>query len=346
MRTFLVVVAGLVLATTSATAQQLKTPQDSPHARVMQTIGLTEITVDYHRPAVAGRKIWGDLVPYNDVWRAGANLNTTVTFSTDVKIGGKPLRAGTYGLHMLPTARTWTVIFSNMTTAWGSFTYDQKEDALRVVVTPKPLATHEERLAFRFDDPAMTKATLTLAWEKLAVPVAIEVDTPNVVMASMRGELRGNAGYTWQAWNQAASYWLKNGGNLDEAIKMSDRSIQQNPTYANSMTRADLLDKRGKTAAAKEARAKAQTLASEADLNVAAYQLLGAKKLDEAIAAFQAIVTKYPDSWNARDSLGEALALKGDKAGAIASYEVALVKVSDAQNKKRIQGVLVRLKAK
>ena len=314
--------------------------------RRMQTVVLNEITVYYHRPAVAGRKIWGELVPYNDVWRAGANENTTVTFSTDVKIGGKPLRAGTYGLHMLPTAKTWTVMFSTVTTAWGSYTYDQKEDALRVVVTPKPRAAHEERLAYHFDEPGATKVTLTLAWEKLAVPIAIEVDTPNVVMANMRRELRGSAQYTWQAWNQAANFWLKNGGNLDEAARMSDRSIQQNPTYANSMTRAELLDKRGKTAAAKEARAKALSLATEADLNAGAYQLLGAKKVDEAIAAFQAIVQKYPESWNARDSLGEALALKGDKAGAIASYEQALAKGPDAGNKKRIQGVLVRLKAK
>ncbi|HEU4734212.1 MAG TPA: DUF2911 domain-containing protein, partial [Kofleriaceae bacterium] len=123
----------LLFASATADAQvALKLPEQSPAATVSQTVGLTEITVVYHRPAVNGRPIWGKLVPYGETWRAGANENTTIAFSTDVKVGGKPLKAGTYGLHMLPTAKDWTIMFSTMTAAWGSFTYDQKEDALRV----------------------------------------------------------------------------------------------------------------------------------------------------------------------------------------------------------------------
>ena len=339
-------VAGLSLASTTALAQQLKTPQESPRATVMQTIGLTEITVVYHRPAVNGRKVWGDLVAYNDVWRAGANENTTVQFSTDVKVGGKLLKAGTYGLHMLPTTKQWTVMFSSVTTAWGSFTYNEKEDVLRVTVTPKAVGAHEERMLFKFDDPQDKKVTLTLAWEKLEVPIAIDVDTPNQVMASMRRELRGGLGFTWQAWNQAANYWLKNGGNLDEALKHSERSTGMAATYGNLMVRAQLLDKKGNAAGAKEARAKAITVANENDLNLAGYALIAAKKIDEAVAQFQAIVQKYPESWNARDSLAEALAAKGDKAGAIASYEKALAMVKDEVNKKRIKAAIAKLKAK
>jgi tetratricopeptide (TPR) repeat protein len=347
MRLFSIcLVAGLSLASTTAIAQQLKTPQESPRATVMQTIGLTEITVDYHRPAVNGRKVWGSLVAFNDVWRAGANQNTTVQFSTDVKVGGKLLKAGTYGLHMLPTAKQWTVMFSTVTTAWGSYSYNEKEDALRITVTPKAVTDHEERLLFKFDDPQDKKVTLTLAWEKLEVPIAIEVDTPNQVMANMRRELRGGLGFTWQAWNQAANYWFKNGGNLDEAIKHSDRSVGIAATYGNLMLRAQLLEKKGNAAGAKEARAKAVTLANENDLNLAGYQLLGAKKIDEAIAQFQAVVQKYPESWNARDSLGEALAIKGDKAGAIASYEKAFAMVKDEVNKKRIKATIAKLKTK
>ncbi|HEY5934547.1 MAG TPA: DUF2911 domain-containing protein [Kofleriaceae bacterium] len=347
MRVFpILLVAGLSIASATAHAQQLKTPQESPRARVMQTLGITEITVDYHRPAVNGRKVWGELVPYNDAWRAGANENTTVTFTTDVKVAGKPLKAGTYGLHMLPTPKQWTVMFSNTTTAWGSFSYDQKEDALRVQVTPTAVTTHEERLLFKFDDPGMTKTTLTLAWEKLEVPIAIEVDTPKEVMANMRRELRGGIGFTWQGHNQAANYWLKNGGNLDEALKHSDRSVGIAATYGNLMVRAQILDKKGNAAGAKEARAKAQGFANENDLNLAGYALLQAKKVDEAVAAFQAIVQKYPESWNARDSLAEALAIKGDKAAAIASYEKALSMVKDEPNKKRIKSAILKLKAK
>jgi Protein of unknown function (DUF2911) len=328
----------------TAHAQRLTEPEVSPPARVQQTVGLTEIAVSYHRPAVGGRPVWGQLVPYGEVWRSGANENTTVSFSSDVKIGGKPLRAGTYGLHAIPTAKEWTVIFSTATTSWGSYTYDQKEDALRVTVTPRPLTGSEERLAYRFDDVTMTKATLTLAWEKLGVPIAIEVDTPKVVMAHMRAELRGSAGFNKESWQQAAAYWVRNGGPLDEALKMADRSVKMAPTYGNLMTRAEVLEKQGNAAGAKEARAKAQPLANENELNLAGYALVRDKKLDEAIAVFRGVAQKYPQSWNAQDSLGEALALKGDKAGAIAAYQKALAMSDDPQQKKRIEGTLAQLK--
>ncbi|MEO8700296.1 MAG: DUF2911 domain-containing protein [Kofleriaceae bacterium] len=334
----------IVLGLVGTANAELKTPQESPHATVQQTIGLTVVTVDYHRPAVAGRPIWGKLVPYGEVWRAGANENTTITFSTDVKIAGKPLRAGTYGLHTLPTAKDWTVMFSTVASAWGSYTYDQKEDALRITVTPRATAQSEERLLYRFDDPSMTKASLTLAWEKLSISIPIEVETPKVVMASMRAELRGSANFTAEGWAQAAGYWLKNGGNLDEALKMADKSIQMQPGYANHMARATILEKKGNAAGAKEARAAALVLATENDLNQAAYRLMGEKKVDEAVALFQSIAQKYPASWNAHDSLAEALATKGDKAGAIAAYEKALGLAKDPVQKKRITATIAKLK--
>jgi hypothetical protein len=346
MKAFLTTAILLATATVTAQAQvALKLPEQSPAATVSQTIGLTEVTVAYHRPAVAGRPVWGQLVPYGETWRAGANENTTITFSTDVKIGGKPLRAGTYGLHMIPTAKDWTVAFSTMAAAWGSFTYDQKEDALRVTVTPRATAASEERLQYRFDDPTETKATLVLSWEKLSVPIAIEVETPKVVMASIRQQLRGPAGFAWQGFHQAAAYWLKNGGPLDEALKLVDRSIQMMPTYQNQMTRAAILEKQGNAKGAAEQRTKAQVMATEADLNQVGYRLIAEKKLDEAIKQFQAVVEKFPDSWNAQDSLGEALATKGDKPGATAAYTKALSLVKDPVQKKRIEGVLARLKA-
>jgi hypothetical protein len=339
------VVFATAAATTTAYAQVgLKLPDQSPAATITQTVGLTEITVNYHRPAVNGRPIWGALVPYNETWRAGANENTVVSFSSDVKIAGKSLKAGSYGLHMIPTAKDWTIAFSNMTTAWGSFTYDQKEDALRVTVTPKPGAM-EERLVYRFDDPGETKATLVLAWEKLAVPIAIEIETPKVVMASVRGQLRGPAGFSWQGYNQAANYWLRHGGPLDEATKLADRSIQQSPTFQNQSTKAAILEKQGNAKAAAEMRAKALPLASEADMNQLGYQLLGEKKVDEALKVLKANTEKYPESWNAQDSYGEALAGKGDKPAAIAAYTKALALAKDPIQKKRIEGTLAGLKA-
>lgn len=309
-----------------------------------QTIGLTEIEVVYHRPAVAGRPVWGGLVPYGQVWRAGANTNTTVRFSTDVSIAGKPLRAGTYGLHAIPTQKDWTLIFSTMSVAWGSYTYDAKEDALRVTVTPRASTTAEERLSYRFDNPTMTSTTLVLAWDKLQVPVAITADTPRLVMANMRRELRGPANFSWEGWNDAAGYWLRNGGNLDEALKLSDRSTSQIPNYANLTTRAAILEKKGQAAAAKEARDRGLAVATEADLNQHGYALVADKKLDEAIAVFRLSAQRFAGSWNAHDSLGEALATKGDKAGAIEAYGRALGLVKDAANKKRIEATLDKLK--
>jgi hypothetical protein len=327
-----------------AFAQALQLPEDSPAATVTQTVGLTEITVAYHRPAVKGRAIWGKLVPYGEPWRAGANENTLVTVSTDVKIGGKPLRAGTYGLHMIPTAKDWTIAFSTATTAWGSFTYDPKEDALRVTVTPRATAASEERLSYRFDDPSDSKATLVLSWEKLAVPIVIEVENPKIVMANVRGQLRGQIGFSDRGWAQAAGYWFRNGGPLDEALKMVDRAIQMRPSYSSLMLKANILEKQGNAKGAAEHVARAQGLATEAELNQAAYGLMNDKKIDESIKMFQMIVQKYPESWNAQDSLGEALAAKGDKAGAVAAYTRALALTNDPVQKKRIEGVLARLK--
>jgi len=342
---FLLALAATLATAAAARAQgRLAMPEASPAARVQQTVGLTEIAVSYHRPSVGGREVWGKLVPYGEVWRSGANENTTVSFSTDVKVGGKPLRAGTYGLHTIPTAKDWTVIFSTASTSWGSFTYDPKEDALRITVTPRALPAVEERLAYRFDDPTATKVTLTLAWEKLGVPIPIEVDTPKVVMASIRSQLRGPAGFNADSWAQAAGYWVRNNGPLDEALKMADRSIKMEPTYAAYMTRAEILEKRGNAAGAKEARAKGQPLATERDLNLVGYGLMRDKKLDEAIAVFREVVKRYPQSWNAQDSLAEALAAQGDKPGAIAAYEKALAMVADPEQKKRIGQAIAALK--
>jgi DUF2911 family protein/tetratricopeptide repeat protein len=342
MKAFLT--TALLLASATVHAQGLKLPEQSPGASVSQTIGITEVTVQYHRPGVGGRTIWGQLVPYGEPWRAGANENTLITFSTDVKIGGKPLRAGTYGLHMLPTAKDWTVMFSTATQAWGSFTYDVKEDALRVTVTPRQTPTTEERLLYKFDDLSDTKATLVLAWDKLAVPVAIEVETPKAVMANARQQLRGPTGFTWQSFSQAANYWLRNGGPLDEAQKLIDRSIAMNENYQNLNVRATILEKKGDAKGAADTRAKALAIATEGDLNQVGYRLMGEHKVDEALKLFQANADKHPDSWNAQDSLAEALAAKGDKAGAMAAYNKALSLVKDPVQKKRIEGAVARLK--
>jgi tetratricopeptide (TPR) repeat protein len=334
--------AALLPAAALAQLPPLTLPQPSPEATVTQQIGLTDITISYHRPAVNKRTVWGDLVPYDQVWRAGANENTTVTFTSPVTVEGRPLAAGTYGVHMIPTKAQWTVIFSKVSSAWGSFSYDEREDALRVAVTPVE-APFQERLGYTFDDPTGTSVAIVMRWEKLAVPIRVEVDTPSVVVDSLRSELRGLPRFGWQGWNQAAAYCLQADVNLDEAITWADRSIQANENFTNLRTRAGLAEKKGDTAMAASLRNKAMGIATEADINAYGYQLLGQQKVDEAIAMFQKNVRDYPKSWNTYDSLGEAYDIKGEKKLAADNYKKALAMVQDQDNKKRIDGILKRL---
>ncbi|HEY2748827.1 MAG TPA: DUF2911 domain-containing protein [Polyangia bacterium] len=341
------VLVAVVLVPSLALAQGapvLKTPVPSSAAKIEQTVGLTTLSVDYHRPAVNGRKIWGELVPYGQVWRAGANENTTFSTSSAIKVQGKPLAAGTYGLHMIPTANDWTVIFNKVNTAWGSFAYDQKDDALRVTVHPTSTSEHEERLAYRFDDPTDKSATMVLRWEKLAVPVKIEVDTPLVVMNSMRGELKGIAQFFWEPFVQAANYWTANGGNLDEAQRFADKALTFGPHFRSLRSRAMVYEKKGDKNKAEALRGEAMKVAEEADLNNLGYFLIQQKKLDEAIAIFAKNVKDHPQSWNVYDSLAEAQAMKGDKSAAVENYTRALAMVKDDANKKRITQVLGKLK--
>jgi tetratricopeptide (TPR) repeat protein len=321
---------------------QLKLPDASPAATVSQAVGLAEFTVSYHRPAVNKREVWGKLVPYGEVWRAGANENTTLTASTPFTFGGKALAAGTYGVHVLPTAGEWTFILSRESRAWGSFSYDDKEDVARV--TAKPAATDfTERLTWSFEDPTTDGTSVTLHWEKLRASVPIGVDAKAVTLAEIREQLRGLPRFGWQGWNQAAAWCVRNKTNFDEATTWADRSISMTPTYQNLRTKAGLLDLKGDKDGAEAARAKAQTLATEVDINAQGYALLGDGKTDEAIAVFRKNAADHPGSWNVWDSLAEGLEKKGDRAGAAENYRKALSMAPEDQ-KKRLTETLARLK--
>lgn len=342
VRSFLAV---SLVSTAAAVAQPALTlPEASPEASVSQKVGLTEIEIRYHRPAVNKRTVWGDLVPYDEVWRAGANENTTISFSTPVAVNGRPLPAGKYGLHMIPTKGDWTIAFSTVNVAWGSFSYDEKEDALRV--TAKPVAApFQERLSYRFDDPTDKSVKVAMTWEKVEVPFTVEVDTPSVVIASLRNELRGLPRFGWQGWNGAAAYAMRNKVNLDEALTWVDRSISMQENFTNLRTKAGILEAKGDTKAAADLRAKAMSIATEADINLYGYQLLGAGKTDEAIEIFRKNVKDHPQSWNTYDSLGEAYGQKGDKKLAAENYRKAQNMTKDPEQKKRIAGILAKMGA-
>lgn len=240
----LAVTAGLVALAAVPARAQLLLPRTSPHATVLQRIGVTDVTVDFHRPGVKGRKIWGELVPYGQPWRVGANDRTIIRFSTAVTVDGQALPAGSYGLVAIPSETTWVVAFSKVTDAWGAFTYDAKDDAARVTVTPKTAADSVEWMDFQFEDLAADSATLVLRWEKLRVPLKIAVDLDQTVVSEV------NEGASWAALNGAATWANDRGKDLDLALRWANASIAVEKTFFNLRTKARILAKKGDKAAA------------------------------------------------------------------------------------------------
>jgi tetratricopeptide (TPR) repeat protein len=317
-------------------------PKVSPRATVGQTVGLTTITITYDRPPVGGREVWGKLVPFDSVWRAGANENTVIEFSSPVRVGGQEIPAGRYGLHMIPTSSEWTVIFSRQANAWGSFSYDPKEDQLRVATKPLP-AEPQERLLYTFEAPGADSVVATLRWEKLAVPFTISVNSRQVVADSLRVQLRGLHKFFWQPWAQAAAWCNQNDMNLAEATQWAQSSIDIQENFTNLQVKAALLEKQGDAATAAALRSRSFALAGEADINTYGYQLLGEGKTDSAIVMFRKNVKDYPRSWNVYDSLGEGLAKKGERKQAREAYTKARKMVQDPNQQKRIDGILAGL---
>jgi hypothetical protein len=336
----------IVFAATLAHAQSavLDLPRDSQHAKVIQRVGITDITINYHRPLVKGRKVWGGLVPYGQVWRAGANENTTIEFTDPVIIEGKPLAKGIYGLHMLPTENEWTVIFSKTATAWGSFTYNQSEDALRVTVKPQA-AEMKEALAYEVDDVTPTSAVIALRWEKVAVPFKIEVNTNEIVAQNLHGQLRGLAQYTWDGWDDAANYFLTNKYNLEEALKYEDKSIGVEERYENLINKSRILDAMNRKDDATLARNKALGMASVTQLHTYGRQLQLAGKQDEAFAVFRSNIKKDPNHWLVRTEAARLAVAKGDYDGATKEMKLALAAAPDPA-KPTVEGLVKRLEAK
>ena len=324
---------------------QLALPEASPKGFLTQTIGIAEVQVSYHRPGVKGRPVWGGLVPYGEVWRAGANENTTISFSHPVRVAGKPLEPGTYGLHMIPGKGDWTVIFSRNATSWGSYFYKESEDALRITVTPQA-APPVEWLQYEFSGLTDSSALFSLRWEKINVPIPLSFDTRGLILANIHDSyLRGAAGFGWQGFNTAALFCVRNNVNLPEALTWADRSIELNENFSNLQTKASVLEKLGRKEDAAALRDRSLEIASETDLNQLGYTFLQEGKTKEAIEVFQRNARAHPSSWNVYDSLAEGLEKSGDMKGAIDNYEKALSLVKDVVNRERITYTIQKLKA-
>ena len=240
-----VVFAALLAALAPSAFAELTLPRVSQKATVMQVVGLTDVTIAYNRPGVKGRTIWGDLVPYEAVWRTGANEATTITLSRDVKINGKPLAAGIYSIHTIPGKTAWTVIFNKAAEQWGSYEYDAAKDALRLEVKPDQ-GPHQEWMSFSFPDVSSDAATVVLAWERVRVPFRIETDTTAQALASIKEALSGEM-KDWEIPYQAASFSFSAGlDNRADAMKWIDQSVGLQETYWNLRLKASLLERDGK----------------------------------------------------------------------------------------------------
>ena len=324
------------LLSVMARSQGITTPRTpSPAATVSQTIGISTITVNYSRPSVRNREIWGALVPYgwnvqqfgagNEApWRAGANENTTIKFSHPAKVEGKMVPAGEYGLFfVINKDNTAELILSKDSKSWGSFFYDAKRDEL---IAPIKLATipNTELLTYEFINITRTSADLVLNWEKKQFPVKIEFDVDAIVLANAEEELKGPVGFNWQGFSSAANYALQNKAGLEQAITWIDKAIAQNKSFTTLSIKSNILKEMGKTDEAEKIMNDGLAIATENEVNLYGYQFLNAKQYDKAIEVFVLNTKRFSNSANTWDSLGEGYFTKGDNKNAISSFKKSL----------------------
>jgi Protein of unknown function (DUF2911) len=326
----ILIAAALSAGSTSVKAQSamLNLPRASQHARVSQRIGVTDITIDYHRPRVNGRKIFGVLQAYGQVWRAGANENTVIEFSEPVSIQGQPLGKGAYGLHMIPGPTSWVVIFSKNSTSWGSFTYNEAEDALRVIVTGQTVE-NQEVLRYEFEDPTPNSAVIAMRWENVQVAFKVGVNTPETVSQSLRKQLRSRVQFEWQPWMEAADYLLDNKLSAEEASKYADLSIQNEDRFENEFVKARALSVLGQKQRAVEAREKALALGTQLQIQSYARGLQAQGRKDEALELFRLNIKKDPNSWIAHNESARIATASGDFDTAVKEMKLALAGAPD-----------------
>jgi tetratricopeptide (TPR) repeat protein len=302
----------------------LELPTQSQRASVSQRVGLTDVTITYSRPLVNKRKIFGDVVKQGDVWRAGANENTVFEVTDPVTVEGQPLAAGKYGLHMIPGADSWTVIFSRNSTSWGSFSYDKAEDALRVDVKPRA-AEFREALTYEFNAPKADSVELSLVWDKVAVPVRIAADVNTVAEASLKRQLRNLIGYSWQAWDDAAEWLLDNKHDLETGLKWADQSIQSAPPqFHNQQTKARILTALGRNDEASKAMQAALQVAGPIQMYNYARQLQMQNRHADAIPVFREVAKRFSGQWVAHMAQARVLSSESNFVAATKEARLAL----------------------
>jgi len=351
---------------TASAAQGITLPPngENPQASVMQAIGPVRVTIDYSSPRVVRGnqdrrgKIWGELVPWglSDLglngctecpWRGGANENTTFTTTHDIQVQGQTLKAGTYGLHFIPQAGDWTVIFSNDSKNWGSFFYDPSHDALRVTAKPEKSEYHEW-LTYEFPERNTDQATLALKWEDLSLPLKITVPNLNAdYLAQMRDELNNAAGFDYRNYDAAAQFAITNKMALKDALAWAQTAARNTfpgqENFDTLTTLADAQEANGMTAEAATTRQKATAMASAIQLHMYARQLLTQGKKQEALAAWELNAKKHPNEWPVNVGLARGLSAMGRYKEALKYAKLAVAQAPDENNKKSLQAGIAKL---
>ena len=342
-----------------AAEAQLTAPADgnSVRAKTGERIGLTDVEIDYGRPAVRGRegKIWGEVVHTGfqylgfgngkeSPWRAGANENTTISFSTDVMVEGKQLPAGTYGFFVAYQPTECTLIFSKATTSWGSFFYDPAEDALRVTVKPVAMKESKERLTYEFSDETDSTAVVNLQWERLAIPFRVSTKLHELQMASFDREMRGEKGFSAESMVQYASYLAAHNTELETALAYINGAERSMPGLHTALVKADILEKMGKKQSADSVKAAAIAGGGAQEVHNYARRLLMEGKKQEAYAAFQQNYKHYPKTYTTCVGMARGCSAMGNTKEALKYANQALPMAPDAMNKKALEEMIGKLK--
>jgi tetratricopeptide (TPR) repeat protein len=357
----------LLIAITFASFSQLTVSVDGGNKKAMisERIGITDVTIHYDRPAVKGRegKIWGQLIHkgFTDLgfgtskaapWRAGANENTIIEFSTDVKVQGQTLAAGKYGFFIAYDPGECTLIFSKNNTSWGSFFYNEAEDVLRVKTKPVALDKSVERLRYEFLDETENGATVALEWEKLSIPFKVEVDLDKLQLESFRRELRGEKSFLlgWQPYQQAAKYTADRNIDLEEGLKWADQAINDRfvgeTNFTTLSTKADILGKLGRMAESDSLMKKAMPLGNMQQVHQYGRQLITRKKFKEALDIFKLNYQKNPGVFTTTMGMARGYAGVGDFPNASKYANMALALAPDPGTKTFVQDIVDKLKEK
>lgn len=345
---------------------QLTTLPDGGNKKAMiaEQVGLTNVTIEYSRPGVKGRegKIWGQLVhtgfadlgfgtSKSSPWRAGANENTVISFSTDVKIEGHELPAGKYGLFIAYDPANPTIIFSKNHTSWGSYFYHEKDDALRLTVKPQATDKSVEWLKYEFTNQTISGATIALLWEKLMIPFTVETDYVKLQLESFRNELQGEKSFNpgWQSWNQATVFCVQNNVNLEEALTWADMAISGifigEKNFVTLSTKAQVLEKLNRKAEADSFMKVALPLGTTQQLHAYGRQLMQQKKNKEAFDVFKLNYDKTPGIFTTNMGMTRAWSAMGDYKKALVFAQKAHALAPDKNTKDFVEGVIKQLQA-